>query len=279
VVLSIHANGIALQWLADGMEHAHIEVIKDLSEFANNCDDAPQICQHLDHAEKCQQFNFTTAVCNAGMDFCARCSAAGPLDKDNDDCTSVASNKIVKTTTDLVNQINPVSAVSGKSLYSHVDYFVQAANLKNGSKSGQFLPLPFCTFFSPLAAFHLNCNPVYKCMLIDNVATLFKILDLHEALSDYMQHIDGANDRYIRTLGGCHSACLALLFTHLQVWKNFHLQNKAYHYPHETLPSKVVNACPSSGDWEWGQYNPVIANLDPACEWPNSSLKGLDVHI
>jgi hypothetical protein len=116
-------------------------------------------------------------------------------------------------------------------------------------------------------------------MLLDDVATLFKILDLHEALSDYMQCIDGANDRYIKTLGGRCSACLALPFTHLQVWKNFCLQNKVYHYPHETLPSKVVNACPPSGDWECRWYDSVIAKLDPACKWPNSSLKGPDVHI
>jgi hypothetical protein len=38
VVPSIHANGIALQWLADGTEHAYIEVIKDPSESANNRD-------------------------------------------------------------------------------------------------------------------------------------------------------------------------------------------------------------------------------------------------
>jgi hypothetical protein len=180
---------------------------------------------------------------------------------------------------DLINQINPISAVSGKSLYSCVDYFARAADLKDGSKSGGFLPLPFRTFCSPQAAFHLNHDPLYKHMLIDNVATLFKILNLCKALSDYMQCIDGANDRYIRTLGGHCSACLALPFTHLQVWKNFCLQNKAYHYPHETFPSKVVNACPPSGDWEWGRYDPVTANLDPACKWPNSGLKGPDVHI
>jgi hypothetical protein len=160
-----------------------------------------------------------------------------------------------------------------------MDYFARAADLKNGSKSGQFLPLPFHTFCLPQAAFYLNCDLLYRCMLIDDVATLFKILNLHKALSDYMQRINGANNRYIRTLGGHHSACLALPFTHLQVWKNFCLQNKAYHYPHKTLSSKVVNACPPSGDWEWGWYNPVIANLDPACEWPNSGLKGPDVHI
>jgi hypothetical protein len=53
VVPSIHANGIALQWLADGMERTHIEVLKDPSEFTNNRDYEPQICLHLNCAEKC----------------------------------------------------------------------------------------------------------------------------------------------------------------------------------------------------------------------------------
>ena len=121
VVPSIHANGIALQWSADGTERAHIEVIKDPSDFSNNRDYEPQICRHLDRAEKCRQFDLTTAVRDAGIDFRARCSAAGPSDEDDNDCTSVASDEIVEMTADLVNQINPISAVSGKSL--NVDYF------------------------------------------------------------------------------------------------------------------------------------------------------------
>ena len=36
VVPSIRANGIALQWSADGTERAHIEVIKNPSDFSNN---------------------------------------------------------------------------------------------------------------------------------------------------------------------------------------------------------------------------------------------------
>ena len=54
VVPSIQANGIALQWSADGMERAHIEVIKNSSEFSNNQKYEFQICRHLDCEEKCQ---------------------------------------------------------------------------------------------------------------------------------------------------------------------------------------------------------------------------------
>ena len=54
VVPSIRANGIALQWSADGTEHAHIEVIKNPSDFSNNRNYESQICRHLDRIEKCQ---------------------------------------------------------------------------------------------------------------------------------------------------------------------------------------------------------------------------------
>ncbi|KAF8808091.1 hypothetical protein BYT27DRAFT_7097852, partial [Phlegmacium glaucopus] len=103
--------------------------------------------------------------------------------------------------------------------------------------------------------------------------------DLHEALSDYIQCIANANDGYIRVLGGCRSASQGsqLPFTHLQVWKKLRLQNKAYHFPHETLLSKTVNACPPSGEWELGRYDPVIVNLDPDFEWPHSRLEGHQV--
>ena len=61
------------------------------------------------------------------------------------------------------------------------------------------------------------------------------------------------------------------------MWKKFRLQNKAYHYPHETLPPKTVNACPLSGEWELGRYDQVIVNLYPDCEWLRSGLEGMDI--
>ena len=274
VVPSIHANGIALQWSADGTERAHIEVIKNPSEFSNNRNYESQICRHLDRAEKCQRFDLFTAVRDARADFRATNSS---LEEDNSDCASIASDdSTIDTTANLVNQINPVSALLGKSLPSHVDYFAKAADLKKTPPSGQVPQARPHTFSSPQAAFHLNRDPSFN-MPIDDIATLFNIPDLHEALSDYIQHITNANDGYIRVIGGRRSTSRGsqLPFTHLQVWKKLRLQNKAYHYPHETLPSKTVNACPPSDEWELGRYDPVIVNLDPDCEWPHSGLEGL----
>jgi hypothetical protein len=273
VVPSIHANGIALQWSADGTERAHIEVIKNPSEFSNNQKYESQICRHLDRVEKCQRFDLFTAVRDAGVDF--RATTKSFLE-DNSDCESVASDdSSIETTANLVDQINPVSALLGKSLLSHVDYFAKAADLEKAPPSGQVPQRQPHTFSTPQAAFHLNRDPSFN-MPINDIATLFNIPDLHEALSDYMQRISNTNDGYIRVLGGRRSVRGSQLpFTHLQVWKKLRLQNKAYHYPHETLPSKTVNVCPPSGEWELGRYDPVIVNLDPDCEWPHSGLEGL----
>ena len=276
VVPSIHANGIALQWSADGTERAHIDVIKNPSEFSNNQKYESQICRHLDRVEKCQRFDLFTAVRNANVDFRARFST----EEDDSDCASDTSDyhdSTIETTANLVDKINPVSALSKKSLPSHVDYFSKAADLKKAPPSGQVPQVRLHTFSCPQAAFHLNRDPSFN-MPINEIATLFSIPDLHQALSDYIQCITNANDGYIRVLGGRRSASQGsqLPFTHLQVWKKLRLQNKAYHYPHETLPSKTINACPPSGEWELGRYDPVIVNLDPDCEWPHSGLEGLD---
>ena len=222
------------------------------------------------------------AVCDAGVDFRARISSESSSEDDNSDCASVASDdSTIETTANLVDQINPVSALSGKSLPSHVDYFAKAADLKKTSPSHQVSQVRLHTFSSPQAAFHLNRDPSFN-MPINDIATLFNIPDLYGALLDYIRRITNTNDGHIRVIGGRRSAAASasqgsqLPFTHLQVWKKLRLQNKAYHYPHETLPPKTINACPPSGEWKLGRYDSVIVNLIPDCEWPYSGLEGID---
>ena len=114
-------------------------------------------------------------------------------------------------------------------------------------------------------------------MLVDEIAALFSIPDLCEALLDYIQHVNGADNGYIRMLGGCHYAIRGcqLPFTHLQVWNKFHLKDTAYHFPHNSLPSKTVNASPPFNEWILGQCDPVITNLDLNFKWLYSELRGM----
>ncbi|KAI6037163.1 hypothetical protein BKA83DRAFT_4120725 [Pisolithus microcarpus] len=59
---SIKQVGSILQWSADTTEHAHIEVIKDPASTTNNHSYNTQICQSLDHSEKCQLFDTALAL-------------------------------------------------------------------------------------------------------------------------------------------------------------------------------------------------------------------------
>jgi hypothetical protein len=281
VVTSIHANGVALQWSADGTERAHIDVIKNPSDSCNNQNYESQICRHLDRAEKCQRFDLSTAIRDSGITFYPRFSSHQSTDEDLDSASIASDDSTTDATADLLNQVNPVSSQKSRST---INYFAKATNLRNSlvsSEQAAPAPIPFRTFSMPNAAFHLNRDPSFKRMLIDEVAALFDILDLREALSDYIQRINRVNDGYIRTLGGRRSALRGceLPFTQLEVWKKFRLQNTAYHFPHDPLPSKTVNASPPSKEWTLGRYDPVIANLDPDFNWPHSGLKGTNLII
>ncbi|KAI5984375.1 hypothetical protein EDC04DRAFT_2525638, partial [Pisolithus marmoratus] len=60
VVASVCNSGAIMQWTANVMEHAHITEIKQPAHARNNHDYYAQIAWHLDHSEKCFQFDLTT---------------------------------------------------------------------------------------------------------------------------------------------------------------------------------------------------------------------------
>ncbi|KAG2061019.1 hypothetical protein BDR06DRAFT_966821 [Suillus hirtellus] len=59
---SIHSSGVMGQWSADVTEHAHITVVKDPTRSSNNNNYNPQICRHLDCADKCSWFKLATSL-------------------------------------------------------------------------------------------------------------------------------------------------------------------------------------------------------------------------
>lgn len=271
-----------MQWSADGTERAHIEVIKNPSDFSNNQNYESQICRHLDRTEKCRKFNLSTALRDDAVPLDERAASTTATARNNLD--DYASDDDGAAHNDHENQASP--RPTGSSATRFADYFARASILSTSNASGGDVPgkhlCPLRTFCpsQSTVAFHLNRDPPFKQMTIDETAVLFGIPDLHQALADYLQRLSRVNDGHIRVFGGrrsCTSKDTHLPFTHLQVWKKFRLQNKAYHSPHQPLPSCTVNACPPSGEWSLGHYDPVVVNLDPANKWPHSGLKG--VHI
>lgn len=280
VVPSIRANGVPLQWSADTTEHAHIIVVKDPVDSGNNRNHESQICRHLDRQEKCDQFNLSTAMRDAGVNFRARFYNGSP--DDDDDTASVASDSSdviqVANTSDLLDNINPVTPLTG-GLHSLVNYFAKASRLENSDYIASLLhppPIPLRTFSTSRTAFHLTRDSSFKRMLVDDVASKFEIPDLREALADYIHRTESSNSHLVTSVGGRRSAIKGcwLPFTHLEVWRKVRLQSKPYHFPHNPLPAKTINASPPESEWTFGRHDAVIANLDPSCEWPYSGLQG-----
>ena len=170
IVPDILANGAAIQWSANVMEHAHITEVKDPADTMNNQNYESQICHYLDQEDKCHRFDLVTAIRNAGLNF-----------------HSIAINKDYNSdredqTSSLLKCINPVSCLAGVAC-KVVDYFNKVSHLQQGLGPDD-TPIPFHSFVELQVAFHLNCDPSFKHSTVDDVAAKFKILGLRHALAE-----------------------------------------------------------------------------------------------
>lgn len=284
VVTNIRQNGVPIQWSADMTEHAHIVVVKIPVECGNNRGYESQICRHLDREEKCKNFDLSTAMRDAGVNFCTRFFDGIEAEDGGDDTSSMASDESnavgqVSTTSDLLDRVTPVTNLTSSSR-SFVNYFTKASRLKDSHQVlslAHVPPRPFRTFSTSGTAFHLNRDPSFKRMLVDEVASKFSIPDLREALADYIQRIESSGSHLVTSLGGRRSSNKGcdLPFTHLEVWKKVRIQRKSYHFPHRPLPAKTINASPPESNWTFGRHDVAVANLNPSCEWPHSGIKGI----
>ena len=283
VVFNIQQNGVAMQWSADVTEHAHIEVVKDPAASGNNQDYEPQICRHLDRADKIRQFDLATSIREANIDFRGPSNNMEIEDNASDnDLDEGFDEKInISSTSELLSQVDSVSALM-ESPRRAVDYFQLASNLRSGKTPNA--PFPYRTHqSSSQVAFHLTCNPSSKQLLIDEVAAKYKLGDLRPALGDFLRRMEVEpicdQKSFVETIGGrrlSQDNCL-LPFTHLEVWECVRLQSKSYFFPHNTMPPQTVNASPPSSANPLGNVDAVIANIDSTCEWPSSGLNGVSI--
>lgn len=273
VVPNIQLNGVAIQWSADATEHAHIEVVKDPTKSANNQNHEPQICRYLDRLDKLRDFDLATGIRQSKLDF--RGDNVTPDPDAFVDELGEESHFNISTAADLHANVDFVSPLIG-STRCMVDYFKIASQLKLGQI--QNAPQPHRTHqSSPNATFHLTRDPSFKRMLVDDVATLFNLPDLRPALGDYVRRSSQTEASSTALIGGrrLSSNTCALPFLYLEVWNQLRIQTKEYHAPHGILVAHTVNAHPPSPEWPLGHYDSVIANVDPAEQWPQSGLKGI----
>ena len=198
IVPNIRSNGVAIQWSADITEHANITEIKNLSASSNNHNYESQICQYLDHADKCRQFNLTTAICNVSVDVHSVVMCQNPED-DESDIDDISTGKELKHQANGSCATDTADIFSVINLTSHIpiNCFLLAHALQQGSFP--LTPLPLWTFVSAETALHLGRDPNYSRMAVDDAAEKFDLPNLHGALAHYLTQ--GTN-RYIHHIGG-----------------------------------------------------------------------------
>ena len=127
-----------------------------------------------------------------------------------------------------------------------IDYFDVALCLRHSS---HMISHPLRTQqCSKNTVFHLNCDPSYKKMMIDEVASKFNLPDFRAAIGDYMIRQAGQQgESFVKMVDDCrHSSQGCMLpFTHVGVWNRVRLQLKSYHALHDPLPVHTINAYPA----------------------------------
>ena len=262
VVSNIQLNGVTIQWSADITERVHITVIKDPADSANIQNYEPQICCFLDHNNKLRQFELATAIKSANLGLLSGINDSNPAEL----------NSKENSTIDLLAEIELGSPIIGHTSHHLINYFDIALQTAKTSSS---LLLPHRTMeSSPYSTFYLTRDPSYKQMSVNEIAALYCLPDLRSAIGNYFIHASNTGGPF--SIGGqwiSQESC-TLLSEQLEVWTYFHLQTKAYHEPHETMPSHTINAHPPASEWPLGHFDTIIINSDSTKQWPFCGLKG-----
>ncbi|KAG2132153.1 uncharacterized protein EDB93DRAFT_1243059 [Suillus bovinus] len=228
-------------------EHAHITLIKDPADSSINYD--AQICQFLDHREKCQNFHIATSIITCSQ---SQSQASTPQTTDtgsehhdeSDDEDPHADESPLQTVLDDLQ--GPKRVVT--------DFFKKAKQVSSYMQVAR----PLRTFVVGATAIHLNFNPSIQRIPVDvGMAQSFHSLrGQHRALPD-----------------------APLPFNDLMVWFKVRMQQASYHSPSIIPPALTVNASPLSTTWKYGHYDTTIFTVDDTgCEqWPTSGLKCHDV--
>ncbi|RDB31099.1 hypothetical protein Hypma_000008 [Hypsizygus marmoreus] len=268
VVSSIRKNGVAIQWSADAMEHAHITEIKEPTQCTNNQNYESQICRHLDRADKCCRFDLATATREARLDI----RDFTREEQDDDDGLEDGESLTVNTTVDLLSNITPVSQLTGTTCHN-ADYFAIANMLQQDAS----IKAPFLlrTFVGGDTAIHLSRDPSFKRMSIHDVAVKFKLPNLHLALADYLNCVKNSDGTILTDdEPPTQNIRTHLPFDMLEIWTKVRIQNRAYFAPHDILPAQTINTSPPSDSWPFGHSDTVLMNTDPNFSWPRGGLEG-----
>ena len=254
VVRSIPRVGVTIQWSVDITEHAHVDQIKDPTHGSNNNNYDPQICQQLDHLEKCRSFDLAMSLKDSGLQL---------------DMSTGAMDNEPEEGSDLSVSSQPVT-----------DYFTCSLHL--ASAAPNTIPLPLHTFSIGRVAINLAYDLHIHCISINDTAKWFGLPDLRAALADFLSYEKSHDaDSVFPIGGGPHRAAenASLPFEDIQVWFKICLQTTDIHTC-SVLPVQTLVASPPEGDWKYGGYDSVIVHTDTGTKaWPTNGLQGLSYFI
>ncbi|KAG0693675.1 hypothetical protein DFH29DRAFT_881277 [Suillus ampliporus] len=235
IVPSIHSSGVMGQWSVDITEHAHITEIKDPARSSNNNNYDPQICHHLNCADKCNQFELAMGLLDHGR---GTEELEGVLEE--------FANENDETDGDMLRQ------------------------REKGS-----VPVLLRSFVVGRTAFHLAYGPSIRSVTLDEVAVKFGLPDLRPAMADFLHREVTYDNHIHPIGGPRRAAHNAeLLFDKVQVWFKIHLQETEFHDICNIRPAQTLNCAPPSNPWTLGHHDNIIIQTSTEHSWPASGLSG-----
>ncbi|KAG2148856.1 hypothetical protein DEU56DRAFT_730116 [Suillus clintonianus] len=260
IVPSIRNSGVTMQWSADVTELAHISEIKDPARASNNNNYDPQICRHLDRAEKCRCFELATSLLDS--------TTKEPEDLDAD--ADVDADVDVDAQ-DIPIELSATQQHPGRPV---TNYFAIARALQ--FRDVALVPIPLRSFAIGRTAFHVGYDPSIRSISVDEVAIKFSLPDLRPAIADFLQREATYGPQHVHAIGGPRRAgpMTVLPFDKVSLWYKIRLQETNFHDGCTIRPAQTLNCAPPSDPWILGRYDTAIIETTAGSSWPSGRLSG-----
>ncbi|KAG6373163.1 hypothetical protein JVT61DRAFT_6780 [Boletus reticuloceps] len=125
------------------------------------------------------------------------------------------------------------------------------------------------SFTSGSVAIHLNFDPSYSRISIDQATRLFSLPDLRRLLTTYFNKQRQSSGNMLRD-----ASEYSLPFNYIQVWFKVRVQQKSFHDDSIIGPTFTINTHPPNRHWKHGRYDAAIFAVGGSDIWPKSGLTG-----
>ena len=222
--------------MADVTEHMHVTKIKQPARSGNNQDYYSQITWHLDHREKCDQFDLVTHLISI--------AEGGSWEEDQEDQD------------DQEHDHEPNLEVPHISLTQKIiNYFEIATTLASGVVPNTIHPHRF--FASSTTALHLAIKPSLR-VSIDEATDIYGLPDLQSVITNYFSRVGHLVEPAEK----------------MQVWFKVQVQLLNYHDPQSLEPPQSLRASPPLAQFPIGRYDFAIISQTDESDWPSNGLRG-----